>query len=85
MSSELTLPVTGMMCANCAATVERTLKKTDGVSDAVVNYASERATVHFDRVTWSTPRLKLASRRSPSRRESYGWGCSSAPLYSCSV
>ncbi len=48
MSSELTLPVTGMMCANCAATVERTLKKTDGVSDAVVNYASERATVHFD-------------------------------------
>ncbi len=45
---ELTLPVTGMMCANCVATVERTLKKTDGVSDAVVNYASERVTVSFD-------------------------------------
>jgi len=45
---ELTLPVTGMTCANCAATVERTLKKTAGVSEASVNYASERATVRFD-------------------------------------
>jgi Cu+-exporting ATPase len=45
---ELTLPVTGMTCANCAATVERTLKKTEGVSEAAVNYASERATVRFD-------------------------------------
>jgi P-type Cu+ transporter len=45
---ELTLPVTGMTCANCAATVERTLKKTGGVAEASVNYASERATVRFD-------------------------------------
>ena len=45
---ELTVPVTGMTCANCAATVERTLKKTEGVLDASVNYASERATVRFD-------------------------------------
>ena len=45
---ELTIPVTGMTCANCAATVERTLKKTEGVLDASVNYASERATVRFD-------------------------------------
>ncbi len=48
MARELILPVTGMMCVNCASTVERTLKKTPGVTDAVVNYASERATVHFD-------------------------------------
>ncbi len=45
---EATLPITGMTCANCAATVERTLRKTAGVSDASVNFASERATVHFD-------------------------------------
>ncbi len=44
---ELTVPVTGMTCANCAATIERTLKKTEGVLDASVNYASERATVRF--------------------------------------
>jgi len=45
---EATLPITGMTCANCAATVERTLRKTAGVAEATVNYATERATVHFD-------------------------------------
>jgi Cu+-exporting ATPase len=45
---ELILPVTGMTCANCAATVERTLLKTDGVSEAAVNFASDRAQVRFD-------------------------------------
>jgi Cu+-exporting ATPase len=44
---QMTIPVTGMTCTNCAATVERTLKKTEGVLDASVNYASERATVRF--------------------------------------
>jgi len=42
------MPVTGMTCANCAATVERTLKKTEGVKEASVNFASERAAVRFD-------------------------------------
>ena len=45
---EVTLPITGMTCANCASTVERALKKTAGVSDATVNYATERATVHLE-------------------------------------
>ncbi len=45
---ETILPITGMTCANCAATVERTLRKTAGVADATVNYATERATIHFD-------------------------------------
>jgi len=47
-SKQLTLPVTGMTCANCVATVERNLKKLDGVDSAVVNLSSERATVDFD-------------------------------------
>jgi len=47
-STRLTLPITGMTCANCAFTVERNLKKTEGVSDATVNFASEQATVVFD-------------------------------------
>ena len=34
---EITLPVTGMTCANCSATVERTLRKTAGVDQASVN------------------------------------------------
>lgn len=45
---ELVLPITGMTCANCAATVERALRKTEGVTKVSVNYASERATVHVD-------------------------------------
>jgi len=47
-TQQLTLPITGMTCANCVATVERSLKKLDGVSSAVVNLSSERATVEFD-------------------------------------
>ena len=47
-AKNLTLPVTGMTCANCVATVERNLKRLDGVQSAVVNLSSERATVAFD-------------------------------------
>jgi Cu+-exporting ATPase len=42
------IPVTGMTCANCAATVERTLnKKVPGVVKASVNFATERAHVEY--------------------------------------
>jgi len=47
-TKQLTLPITGMTCANCVATVERGLKKQEGVQAAVVNLSSERATVTFD-------------------------------------
>jgi len=46
--TRLTLPITGMTCANCALTVERSLRKADGVADATVNFATEQATVTFD-------------------------------------
>src|SRR5512143_3579716 len=45
---QITLPITGMYCANCVTTIERNLKKVSGVQAAVVNLASERATVQFD-------------------------------------
>jgi Cu+-exporting ATPase len=47
-NKQLTLPITGMTCANCVATVERNLKKVEGVQTANVNLSSERATVAFD-------------------------------------
>ena len=47
-TKQLTIPITGMTCANCVATVERNLKKLDGVQNAVVNLSSERATVDFE-------------------------------------
>ncbi|MEP6807874.1 MAG: heavy metal translocating P-type ATPase [Chloroflexota bacterium] len=46
--TEISLPVTGMTCASCVTRIERFLNKADGVADAVVNLATERATVHFD-------------------------------------
>lgn len=45
---QITLPITGMTCANCVATVERNIKKVDGVGQASVNLSSERATISFN-------------------------------------
>src|SRR6476469_4383898 len=43
---EVDLAITGMTCASCSARIERKLGKLDGV-DAVVNLATEKATVRF--------------------------------------
>ncbi len=45
--AEIDLPITGMTCANCVATVERTLNRLDGVVEATVNFASEKASVRY--------------------------------------
>ena len=48
-TQRIELPVVGMSCARCAATVERTLhKKVPGVLSANVNFGTETATVEFD-------------------------------------
>jgi Cu+-exporting ATPase len=39
----LSLPITGMTCASCAGRVERALAAVPGVTEAHVNFASERA------------------------------------------
>jgi len=44
----VTLPIKGMTCANCALTVERSLKRLEGVEEATVNFASEQASLAFD-------------------------------------
>jgi len=46
--NKITLPVTGMTCANCAMNIERTVKKLNGISDAQVNFAAEQAAISFD-------------------------------------
>ena len=42
-------PIKGMHCASCVKVTERALKKTPGVTDAVVNLATEKATVTYDK------------------------------------
>ena len=44
----LELDVSGMTCGSCAARVQRTLARQPGVTEALVNYATGRATVELD-------------------------------------
>jgi Cu+-exporting ATPase len=44
-TTETTLQVEGMTCASCVSRVEKALKKVPGVSSAVVNLATEKATI----------------------------------------
>ena len=64
---QLTLPITGMYCANCVSTIERNLKKVSGVQSAAVNLASERAVVEFD-----PSRANLAEMVARIERAGYG-------------
>ena len=48
IEQKYTLPISGMTCANCAANIERGVKKLNGMIDASVNFAGENASVIFD-------------------------------------
>ncbi|MBI2065080.1 MAG: copper-translocating P-type ATPase [Candidatus Yanofskybacteria bacterium] len=43
-----TFSVKGMHCASCVLTIEKSLKKIEGVNSAIVNLATEKATVDYD-------------------------------------
>ncbi|WP_286909855.1 heavy metal translocating P-type ATPase [Clostridium sp. UBA1652] len=42
------LKIEGMTCASCAKAVERASKKLQGVTEANVNFATEKLNIHFD-------------------------------------
>ena len=46
--AQVTIPVTGMSCASCVRRVERALSEQEGVAEASVNFAAEKATVAYD-------------------------------------
>ncbi len=46
-TATLELPIIGMTCANCANTIERRLKKVEGVIAVNVNFANEKATIDY--------------------------------------
>ncbi|HSG25526.1 MAG TPA: copper-translocating P-type ATPase [Anaerolineales bacterium] len=50
-TKQISIPVTGMTCANCVSAVERNIKKVDGVQLANVNLTTERAAVEYDPAT----------------------------------
>jgi Cu+-exporting ATPase len=43
----LTIPIGGMHCASCAASIERALRGVEGVLEAQVNFGTEKATVAY--------------------------------------
>lgn len=53
----LSIGVQGMTCASCVGRVERALGKLEGVHEATVNLATERASVSFDPARTSLPAL----------------------------
>ena len=48
MSIKKTVAISGMHCASCSLTIERTLKKMEGVESAEVSYGTEKAKIQFD-------------------------------------
>ncbi len=48
MENDIKLKISGMHCGSCAASIERMLKKMDGVNEALVNYATESADVKYE-------------------------------------
>ncbi|MBC6698196.1 heavy metal translocating P-type ATPase [Hymenobacter puniceus] len=55
-----TLDIEGMTCASCASFVEKSLSRTPGVQRAVVNFATEKATIDYLPTQASPATLKEA-------------------------
>ena len=56
----ITLPVEGMTCAACQATVQKALTRAPGVTKAAVNLMTNEATVHYDPAATDPDRLVAA-------------------------
>jgi copper-transporting P-type ATPase V len=59
----LEFDVSGMTCGSCAARVQRTLSREPGVAEALVNYATGRATVELEPGAFDDERLIAAVRK----------------------
>lgn len=58
MTQKKEVPVTGMSCAACAISVEKTLAKNAGVKSAAVNYANQSAWIEWDEKSISLEALQ---------------------------
>src|SRR5438477_53798 len=67
--ARILLPIEGMSCAACAATVQNALGTRDGVASAAVNYATGKATVDYD-----DARVHVAGRIQTVRAAGYDCG-----------
>ena len=52
------LKISGMHCASCAANIENTLRKEEGIKSANVNFAAEKLYLEFDPIEISIARIQ---------------------------
>ena len=57
---EVTIPIAGMTCSACSNAVQRALNKLDGVEEAFVNFATEKAVVKYNSDKIRISNLKAA-------------------------
>lgn len=57
-TSQVALPIVEMDCPTCAATIEKELKKLDGVTDARVNFMMKKVIVDYDPRKTGVPELE---------------------------
>ncbi|MDO5094238.1 MAG: heavy metal translocating P-type ATPase [Propionibacteriaceae bacterium] len=57
---EISLDLTGMTCASCANRIQKKLNKVDGV-EAIVNYATERATIRAPKGTTAEQLIEVVA------------------------
>jgi copper chaperone CopZ len=57
-SATVTIRIEGMHCKNCAASVEKKLKATQGVQDVRVSFEKKEAWVKFDEQKISVTKLR---------------------------
>jgi len=60
--TRIVLPIEGMTCASCAATVQKALAGAPGVSSAGVNFATNKAAIDYDEAQTSVAQLITAVR-----------------------
>ncbi len=70
---QIKLPITGMTCAACEKNVNRALSKAEGVSESMVNLATENATVSYDADVTDPSKLI-------ERVEKFGYGVATASV-----
>ena len=77
-----TIPVLGMMCAGCAANVERRMNGIEGVERAAVNLATRTVLVEYDETRVSPEKMKEEIERAgydlvieEDRSVADGWWC----------
>jgi len=62
-AARVSLSLTGMHCASCAALIERSLRRVPGVQQANVNFAAEKAMVLYDEQQASVAQLLEAVKK----------------------